>query len=294
MRGCPNAKDQGTGRVWEPRVGRWLIPEEPHPGRRPEVFTARLLRPRHKGCGCYREARLGIRGLGPHSPPGRAPSGGSMQPWLHGPSGPAAAAAVTRPGSRLPAPGAAHRAAAGGPLRRGGARGAGLAAAPGPLPPHPPSARRTGAAPAGARAPPVGPGPADPPAPDRTLPDPPAHSSRSCAEFRSLPTPRYLWGASYVLALRTRRGKRGQHLGLVDVICVMKKPGGGREGGQGWRGRGWGMGVEALADMRWRGCSREWRQAGSPKAEIGSLKSHLQTLSGALGPHTSSWGPTSH
>lgn len=156
----------------------------------------------------------------PGAPCGRQGLGGAHAAASSpGPGAPAAAAA-TRP--RLPAQ--RIGAAAGGPRRRGGARGAGRAAAPGPCyltpPPRSPSLapqHRCGPAPPRARPLPA-PAPEDPSHAEATpscratptWPRPPtlarplrplrAPSFSSRAYFRPF-TPANLWGANYVPAL---------------------------------------------------------------------------------------------
>lgn len=141
------------------------------------------------GCGWLRGRRSsGTPGdLGPHSPPGPAPSGGSMRPAGSGRG--AGGGGVTQPGrpcscggDSAPAPGAAHRgssrgAAAAGRSPRGGARScSGARVPPSILPPEP---RSTGAAPPRAARALCRPRPRGPPLPPtsraahRTPPPPP-------------------------------------------------------------------------------------------------------------------------
>lgn len=155
------------------------------------------------GCGWLRGRRSsGTPGdLGPHSPPGPAPSGGSMRPAGSGRG--AGGGGVTQPGrpcscggDSAPAPGAAHRgssrgAAAAGRSPRGGARScSGARVPPSILPPEP---RSTGAAPPRAARALCRPRPRGPPLPPTSRaahrtppPRPPAYGG-------GLPTPARPW-----------------------------------------------------------------------------------------------------
>lgn len=179
--------------------------------------------PGRRGRGSLRAGRRSRR-LGPHSPPGPAPSGGSMRPAAFArPQSPCRCGgdSAPAPGSRLPAPRIGQQ-----PGGRGGGEepaGRGPQLLRGRGRPILPAAPRHRCGPAPARARPLS-APAlrtparrrprphrRPRGPGRGLPPLSAHSPRSRADGCPFVTlrPRYVWGANYEPALCTRRGKGG-------------------------------------------------------------------------------------
>lgn len=135
--------------------------------------------------------------LGPHSPPGPAPSWASTRAAASPSLGDSAVAVSIRPW--IPTQRIQQQPGGPGGGEEPAVQGAQLLSAP--ASPFSPQPRSTGAAPPRLRAPPVAPGPADPRSP-LTTPDLPAashpfaHSSHSRADFSPFVHPRCVSGAN--------------------------------------------------------------------------------------------------